>query len=92
MFLGCSVAIAIVYFSQSGRDIINPATALWHIAIPMMDMVSTMLRRMQKGQSPLHADRTHLHHILLHGGLSERAALLCVPAICAILGIFLERV
>jgi UDP-GlcNAc:undecaprenyl-phosphate GlcNAc-1-phosphate transferase len=95
MFLGCSVAIAMVYFSQSGRDIINPATALWLVAIPMMDMVSTMLRRMKKGQSPLHADRTHLHHILMHGGLNQRQALLCIVAASAILalfGVFLERV
>ena len=95
MFLGCSVAIAMVYFSQSGRDVINPATALWLVAIPMMDMVSTMLRRMLKGQSPLHADRTHLHHILMHGGLNQHQALFCivsVAAICAIIGIFLERV
>ena len=61
----------------------------------MMDMASTMLRRMQKGQSPLHADRTHFHHILMRGGLSQHQALLCIIAAsitCALLGIFLERV
>ena len=61
----------------------------------MMDMASTMLRRMQKGQSPLHADRTHLHHILMRGGLSQRQALLFIIAAsiaCALLGIFLQRV
>ena len=95
MFLGCSVAIAVIYFSQSGRDIINPATALWLFSIPMMDMASTMLRRMQKGQSPVHADRTHLHHILMRGSLSQHPALLCIVAasiICELLGVFLERV
>lgn len=94
-FLGCSVGIAMVYFSQSGRDIINPATTLWLIAIPMMDMVSTMLRRILKGQSPFHADRTHLHHILMRGGLCQRKALLCIivaSIACAVFGIVLERV
>ncbi len=95
MFLGCSVAIAMIYFSQSGRDIINPATALWLISIPMMDMASTMLRRMQKGQYPQHANRTHLYHILMRSGLNQHQALLCIIAVsitCALLGIFLERV
>ena len=95
MFLGCSVAIAMIYFSQTGRDIINPATALWLIAIPMMDMVSTMLRRVTKGKSPLHADRTHLHHILVRSGLTHRQALICIVVVSGALatfGIFMERV
>ena len=61
----------------------------------MMDMAITMLRRMQKGYSPLHADRTHLHHIRMRSGLSQHQALLCIFAAsitCALLGIFLERV
>jgi len=94
-FLGCSVAIAMIYFSQSGREIINPATALWLIAIPMVDMISTMLRRILKDQSPFHADRTHLHHILMRGGLCQRQALLCIIVVsmaCAGFGIVLERV
>ena len=94
-FLGCAVAIAMIYFSQSGRNIINPATTLWLIAIPMMDMVSTMLRRMGKGKSPFRADRTHLHHVLMRGGLSQRQALVCILLVavgCALVGVFLERV
>jgi UDP-GlcNAc:undecaprenyl-phosphate GlcNAc-1-phosphate transferase len=93
-FLGCSVAIAMIYFSQSGRDIINPATTLWLIAIPMADMISTMLRRILKNQSPFYADRTHLHHILMRGGLGQRQALLCIIVVsmaCAGFGITLER-
>ena len=61
----------------------------------MMDMASTMLGRMQKRQSPLHADRTDLHHIPMRCGLSQHKALLCIIAAsitCALLGIFLERV
>ena len=94
-FLGCAVAIAMIYFSQSGQNIINPATALWLVAIPLMDMVSTMLRRIDKGQAPFHAVRRHLHHILMRGGLSQRQALVCIilaATSCALLGIFLERV
>jgi len=92
-FLGCSVAIAMIYFSQNGA--LRPATALWLVAIPLMDMTSTMVRRMTKGKSPFHADRTHLHHILMRGGLSQRQALIWIILASvgiAGIGIGLERV
>lgn len=40
-----------------------------------MDMVGIMIRRISKGQSPLRADRNHLHHILMHAGFSPRESL-----------------
>ena len=92
-FLGCSVAIAMIYFSQN--DVLRPATALWLVAVPLMDMTSTMVRRMSKGKSPFHADRTHLHHILMRGGLSQRQALISIIFVAgctAGIGIGLERV
>jgi UDP-GlcNAc:undecaprenyl-phosphate GlcNAc-1-phosphate transferase len=95
MFLGCAVAIAMIYFSQSNREIINPATTLWLVAIPLMDMVRTMLRRISRHKSPFHADRTHLHHVLTRAGFSSRQALVFIVAVSisfAAIGIFLERV
>ena len=58
-------------------------------------MISTILRRLGKGKSPFHADRTHLHHLLMRGGLSQRRALVSILLIAtamALIGIFLERV
>ena len=94
-FLGCAIAIAIIYFSQIGRNIINLATALWLVAIPMMDIVSTMLRRMGKGKSHYWADRTHLHHMLMRVGLSQRQTVLCMLLMalgCALVGMFMDRI
>jgi UDP-GlcNAc:undecaprenyl-phosphate GlcNAc-1-phosphate transferase len=94
-FLGCAVAIAMIHFSQSNRNIINPATTLWLTAVPVIDMISTVLRRLGKGKSPFHADRTHLHHLLMRGGQSQRRALISIllfATVLAFTGIFLERV
>ena len=94
-FLGCAVAIAMIHFSQKSDAVLQPATALWLVAIPLMDMASTMVRRMNKGKSPFHADRTHLHHILMRAGLSQRQALMAIILAAsglAAIGIFLERV
>ena len=62
---------------------------------PLMDMTSTMFRRVSKGKSPFHADRTHLHHILMRAGFNQRQALLAIVLAASVLagiGIFLERV
>ena len=94
-FLGCSVAIAMIHFTQSSDAVIQPATALWLVAIPLMDMTSTMFRRVSKGKSPFHADRTHLHHILMRAGFSQRQALMAIVLAASVLagiGIILERI
>jgi len=94
-FLGCAVAIAMIHFTQSSDAVIKPATARWLVAIPLMDMTSTMFQRVSKGKPPFHADRTHLHHILMRAGFSQRQALMAIVLAASVLagiGIFLERV
>lgn len=59
------------------------ATALWLIAFPLMDMVRVIVERTLRGHSPLKADRTHLHHILLQNGDSKQAALLKISTLSA---------
>lgn len=98
MFLGATIAVAMIYFSQPQNGEVaamRPVTALWLVAVPLMDMAATMLRRMAKGASPLKPDRTHLHHILMRAGLSQRQALSLILGISLVLagvGILMERV
>jgi UDP-GlcNAc:undecaprenyl-phosphate/decaprenyl-phosphate GlcNAc-1-phosphate transferase len=56
----------------------RPATALWLIAIPLMDMVVIMLRRWRAGRSVMEPDREHLHHILLRVGFTHRETLVLI--------------
>ncbi len=46
------------------------ATALLVLAIPFLDGVITVFRRISQGKSPLKGDRGHLHHLLLQRGWS----------------------
>ena len=41
--------------TQGKTHPISPVTALWIIAIPLMDMVAIMYRRLRKGMSPFSA-------------------------------------
>ena len=84
MLIGLSVIWLLILGTQSESASFRPVTALWIIAIPLMDMIAIMVRRIRKGQSPFQADREHLHHISLRLGLSSRESLLLISALAAI--------
>ncbi len=46
------------------------------LAVPIMDITFSSLRRIMKGKSPFVADSEHIHHKLLHLGLSQNKAVL----------------
>jgi UDP-GlcNAc:undecaprenyl-phosphate GlcNAc-1-phosphate transferase len=93
--LGFLVTASLVFFSQGDNALIKPVTALWLVALPLMDMLATMLRRFRRGHSLVKADRSHLHHTLMGLGLGRRQTLVLMvgyAALCAIMGVGLERV
>jgi UDP-GlcNAc:undecaprenyl-phosphate GlcNAc-1-phosphate transferase len=85
MLIGLSVIWLLIVGSQSDSASFRPVTALWVIAIPLMDMVAIMIRRMRKGQSPFMADREHLHHIFLRLGLNSRQSLVIITSLASML-------
>ncbi|NVK32263.1 MAG: undecaprenyl-phosphate alpha-N-acetylglucosaminyl 1-phosphate transferase [Gammaproteobacteria bacterium] len=80
MFLGFVVTAFLIRYSQpiAGKQQFEPVTALWLVAVPLMDMCVTAMRRMSKGKSPFHPDRTHLHHIIIRVGHTPRKALVMI--------------
>lgn len=93
MLIGFTVIWVLLQGTQGLKAQMNPVTALWLIAIPLMDMTCIMVRRIRKGVSPFKPDREHLHHICLRAGLSSHQALavICgIAALLAITGIMLE--
>jgi len=46
------------------------------LAVPFLDFLLAVVRRVRRGQSPMHADKEHLHHRLLEIGHSHRRAVL----------------
>jgi UDP-GlcNAc:undecaprenyl-phosphate GlcNAc-1-phosphate transferase len=67
MVLGFALAWYAINLAQF-RHAMTPITAVWILAIPLMDTTSLMVRRVLKGRSPFAADREHLHHILQRAG------------------------
>ncbi len=71
LMLGFLLAWAVVRVTQADTNALPPAAALWFFAIPLMDTVSLMLRRMLRGRSPFQHGRDHLHHILSRAGYTD---------------------
>jgi UDP-GlcNAc:undecaprenyl-phosphate GlcNAc-1-phosphate transferase len=88
MMIGLSVIWLLVLGTQNGDTSFRPVTALWIIAVPLMDMFAVMHRRVKKGKSPLSADRDHLHHIFMRFGLSSKRALIVIGCISLVMAGF----
>jgi UDP-GlcNAc:undecaprenyl-phosphate GlcNAc-1-phosphate transferase len=63
MFLGFMIATIVVYAIQ--KDYITAISTLLLCAIPILDTLIVLLRRILHHHDPLRADRTHIHHLLL---------------------------
>jgi UDP-GlcNAc:undecaprenyl-phosphate GlcNAc-1-phosphate transferase len=57
------------------------------LGLPASDTLTSMIRRILNRKSPFAADRGHLHHKLIDMGFSQRASVLILYAISALLGI-----
>lgn len=56
------------------------------LAVPMIDAMYTLVRRIKKGVSPFKADRGHLHHRLMELGWGKRRIAVFYWVVTAILG------
>lgn len=96
MMIGFTVIWLLLGASQKPAEaLMRPITALWLIAIPLMDMAAIMIRRVRRGDSPFKPDREHLHHLFQRLGCSPHQTLLiiCTIAACfAAFGIYAEFV
>ncbi|MEZ9998869.1 UDP-N-acetylglucosamine--undecaprenyl-phosphate N-acetylglucosaminephosphotransferase [Vibrio lentus] len=94
MLIGFTVIWLLLLSSQNGSTPpLRPVTALWLIAVPLMDMAAIMIRRVRRGDSPFNPDREHLHHIFQRMGLSSTQTLIVICSIAtfyAVIGISAE--
>jgi UDP-GlcNAc:undecaprenyl-phosphate GlcNAc-1-phosphate transferase len=79
-FLGFLIAVLAI---GSGAKV---GTAILVMAVPLIDGVFTITRRLLSGKSPFLGDRGHLHHQLMKLGWGQRRISLFYWLVCAILG------
>lgn len=84
-FIGFTLIWILMETTQGKTHPISPVTALWIIAIPLMDMVAIMYRRLRKGMSPFSPDRQHIHHLIMRAGFTSRQAFVLITLAAALL-------
>ena len=65
----------------------GPLLAISALAIPLFDSLRVFVVRVFKGKSPLHADRNHIHHVLVDLGFSHKqtAVIIWIASVVMIL-------
>lgn len=79
--LGFVLAWLCIDLSQGADRVFAPVTAVWLLAMPLLDTVYVIIRRIRQGRSPVAPGRDHLHHCLIHAGLNKWAALAVIVAL-----------
>ena len=74
----------LIRMSNGADALFRPITAVWLLALPIMDTLAVMIRRIRLNQSPFLPGRDHIHHQLMNIGLSSRSTLLILVA-CSML-------
>ncbi len=67
---------------------LRPITAVWILAVPLLDMGSVMFVRISQRKSPFTADRQHLHYILRDAGFSASQVVGAMAVLSVVLSLF----
>ena len=87
MFLGFVVAAVGISLTQDGVRPVAPWVPIVALGIPLLDTAWAVVRRTARGEAFFVADRGHIHHLLLRGGLSQRDAMLTLTALSGALAL-----
>lgn len=85
-FLGFMLSSISIYGLFKMYAIISFAVPFLVLGLPIFDICFAVIRRVSKGQSPMHADRGHVHHRLIDMGFSQKQAVAIAYMLSAILG------
>ena len=90
--IGFWVAWSAVYATQNGYYDMNPITAIWFVAIPLLDCIGLIFSRIKKGISFASAGRDHIHHKLMHKFSPEFTfiIILVISFITGFFGVYLQ--
>ena len=86
-FLGFILAVVSIQGLFKLYTIISFAVPFLMLGLPIFDTCFAFIRRIAHGQSPMHADRSHVHHRLIDMGFNQKQAVAVLYVVSAILGL-----
>lgn len=88
MMLGLLIAWQLIDITQGEQPLVPPVVALWMFAVPLIDTLAVMARRVWLGKSPFSPDRHHLHHLLQRAGFRVEHTVTIIGGLHLGLGLF----
>ena len=67
--------------------VISFAVPLLVLGVPLFDISFAFIRRVWNHVSPMHPDRSHIHHRLVDSGLNQRQSVLILYLAASLMGI-----
>lgn len=86
--LGFFVSWLLILSTQFENAIIHPVLALWCVSLPVLDIISVVIRRIVRKINPFKPDRRHIHHLLIETGLNPKIVLSLILLISIIINSF----
>ena len=86
-FLGYILATMSIQGLFKFYAVVSFAVPFLILGLPIFDTAFAFIRRIAHGQSPMHADRGHIHHRLIDMGLNQKQAVATLYVISAMLGL-----
>lgn len=85
VMVGYLLAWTLIKSSQDNPTSLSTIDVLWCVALPVLDTLAVMVRRLREGKSPFKPDRGHIHHLMLNAGLTPRVTLAILVALAVAL-------
>ena len=86
LFLGFSLSVFCILLTQTGNAEIEPPFAVLVLLIPIFDTLRVMILRMVNRKNPFHADKSHLHHLIVRKGFSNTSTVILLWALMLLFG------
>ncbi len=80
-FLGFLVAVVPLYFSSPDFEYIKGPAMVVIVALPALDVVAAIWRRLREKRPIMSPDKAHIHHKLLNIGFGKKRTLFCLLGI-----------
>ena len=84
--LGFALGVLSIPLFEMGVHL-SSLTPIFIFAYPIIDLVSSVARRVLHGYSPFRADRAHLHHRVFAAGISHAECTNILMSLCAVSGV-----
>ena len=86
-FLGFMLACMSVTGLFKLYAVISFAVPILVLAVPLFDISFAFIRRTWNHVSPMHADRSHIHHRLIDRGFTQRQSVMILYVVACLLGV-----